>query len=48
MLLAHIVEGRTGVKLPSLAQEYEAFLDENCPNLTKLKDYMRDCESLIL
>lgn len=48
VLLAHLVEGRQGVKMAELAKECDRFLDEHCSFLRGIKELMRNSEFLIL
>lgn len=48
LLLTHIVEGRCGVKMPTLVAECDRFIEENCPFIQPFRDLMRNSEFLIL
>lgn len=47
-MLSHIVEGRCGLKMPTLVEECDRFLQEQCPFVSQFKDLMRNSEFLIL
>ena len=46
--MAHLVEGRCGVKMAQLVTECELFLQERCDFLGQYKQVMRNCEALLM